>query len=119
MIRNAKVDSNQSEIVKALRNAGAWVTITSQLKNAFDILAGYKGKLFIVEIKDGMKPPSARRLSEGEQKCKDGFNSVGVYYYIITSIDEALHMICEHDYKITCSGFMHKCEKCGHTWGDC
>jgi len=32
-----KVDSNQSEIVKALRNAGAWVTITSQLKNAFDI----------------------------------------------------------------------------------
>jgi len=44
---------------------------------------------------------------------------VGVYYYIITSIDEALHMICEHDYKITCSGFMHKCEKCGHTWGDC
>jgi len=42
MIRNAKVDSNQSEIVKALRNAGAWVTITSQLKNAFDILAGYK-----------------------------------------------------------------------------
>lgn len=90
---SAKVDRNQPEIVKALRKAGAAVLITSQLKNAFDILVGYSGKLYLAEIKDGSKPPSQRKLTEGEQKCKDLFNSVGVEYHIITSIDDALKMI--------------------------
>jgi len=96
MIRNAKVDRNQPEIVKALRKVGATVLITSQLKNAFDILVGFRGKLYICEIKDGEKPPSARKLSEGEQKCKAAFESVGVKYHVINSIDEALEMIDEY-----------------------
>ena len=89
----AKVDDNQSEIVKALRKAGAVVLITSQLKNAFDLLVGYRGNLFIVEIKDGNKIPSKRKLTEGEQKCKDNFNSVGVDYHIVKNIKEAIELI--------------------------
>jgi len=91
--RAAKVDRNQPEIVKALRQMGATVLITSQLKNAFDILVGYRKKLFIVEIKDGLLPPSARKLTEGELKCKEKFESVGVKYHVIKSIDEAIDMI--------------------------
>ena len=72
---------------------GATVLITSQLKNAFDILVGYRKKLFIVEIKDGLLPPSARKLTEGELKCKEKFESVGVKYHVIKSIDEAIDMI--------------------------
>jgi len=93
MIRAAKVDSNQPEIVKALRKIGATVLITSQLKNAFDILVGYRGKLFIIEIKDGTLPPSKRKLSPGENKCKKNFGRVGVTYHIANSVDEALNII--------------------------
>jgi len=93
MRRAAKVDGNQQEIVKALRQAGATVLITSQLKNAFDILVGFRGKLFIIEIKDGKLPPSQRRLTEGESACKFNFNRVGITYHIVTSADEALFLI--------------------------
>lgn len=93
MIRAAKVDSNQSEIVKALRKVGATVLITSQLKNAFDILVGYRTRLFIIEIKDGRLVPSKRKLSDGENKCKTNFERVGVTYHIANSVDEALNII--------------------------
>jgi len=97
MRRAAKTDSNQQEIVKALRSIGAHVLLCHQLKNAFDILVGYRGKLFIIEIKDGSLPPSKRRLTEGEQKCADGFASVGVKYYIAESVDDAIKIVCEND----------------------
>ena len=94
MRRSAKVDRNQNEIVKALRQIGCCVLITSQLKNAFDILVGYRGKLFIMEIKDGELPPSARKLSEGEQKCMKCFDKVGVKYHTVISVDQAIQIVC-------------------------
>ena len=93
MRRAAKVDSNQSEIVSALRKVGAAVVITSQLKNAFDLLVMYRKRIYIVEVKDGSLPPSARKLTDGEMKCKKLVESVGVKYHIITSVDEALKMV--------------------------
>lgn len=93
MRRAAKVDSNQPDIVKTLRRLGAVVLITSQLKNAFDILVGFRGKLYIVEIKDGSLPPSKRKLTPGELKCKEKFESVGIKYHVINSVNEAIEMI--------------------------
>ena len=89
MRRAAKVDVNQNEIVTFLRRSGAAVLICSQLKNAFDILVGYNGRLMMVEIKDGTKPPSARKLTDGELKCKATFNAVNVPYYVVTSVQDA------------------------------
>ena len=91
MRRNARVDSNQKEIVEALRKAGASVLIVSMLKNCFDILVGFKGVNFIMEIKDGSKPPSQRKLTEGEAKFKESWR--GGPYYIVYSIEEALKII--------------------------
>lgn len=93
MRRDAKVDSNQSEIVAALRKCGASVIITSQLKNAFDILVLFKGKTHIVEIKDAKKPPSARKLTEGELKCKALVESQNVKYNVITNVNEAIELL--------------------------
>ena len=97
MRRAAKVDENQSVIVKALRRIGCTVLITSQLKNAFDLLVGYDGKLFIMEVKDGEKPPSQRKLSEGEQKCADDFERVNVPYNVVNSIDEAVELVTKRE----------------------
>ena len=89
----ARVDANQPEIVKALRDYGAYVVITSQLKNAFDILAFYNGKVYPIEIKDGSKPESARRLTAGEQICKKEIERRGCEYHIIKTVEEAINLI--------------------------
>ena len=56
----ARVDKNQSEIVSALRGAGAYVWIIGL---PVDLLVGYKNHTFLVEIKDG---PS-KRLTKLQQ----------------------------------------------------
>ena len=48
----ARVDKNQEQIVATLRNAGAYVWIIGL---PVDLLVGYKGKTFLVEVKDGPK----------------------------------------------------------------
>lgn len=100
MRRAAKIDRNQPEIVKALRKAGAVVKHVHQVKKLFDVLVFFQGKIYCVEIKDGELPPSARKLKDGEKECKDDIESVGVKYWIIKSIDEALEMIASHEVEL-------------------
>lgn len=66
--RKAKVDDNQSEIVKALRSVGCSVAITSGAGDGFpDIVVGFRGFNYLMEIKDGNKPPSARKLTSKQR----------------------------------------------------
>ena len=89
----ARTDGNQTPIVEALRAIGAKVVITSQLKNAFDILVGFRGQLFIMELKDGKLPPSRKKLTPGELKCKGDFEAVGVVYHVIESKEQAVNLL--------------------------
>ena len=67
MKRAAKVDTNQPEIVAALRAIGATVQHLHTVgKGCPDILVGYRGVNYLLEIKDGSKPPSKRRLTKDE-----------------------------------------------------
>jgi len=52
MRRAARVDANQDQIVSALRGAGAYVWIIGL---PVDLLVGYKGHTFLVEIKTDSK----------------------------------------------------------------
>jgi hypothetical protein len=52
----ARVDHNQDQIVSALRAAGAFVWVIGL---PVDLLVGYKGHTFLVEVKNGPK----RRLT--------------------------------------------------------
>jgi hypothetical protein len=56
----ARVDANQAQIVSALRAAGAYVWIIGL---PVDLLVGYNGNTFLVEIKDGPK----KRLTKLQQ----------------------------------------------------
>ena len=89
MRRNAKVDINQPLLVKQIRELGGVVLHTHQLKNAFDILVGYNEKLYIVEIKNNSKG----KLTAGELKCKELFNSVGVEYHTVWNIEQFKNLI--------------------------
>jgi hypothetical protein len=52
MRRAARVDANQTQIVSALRGAGAYVWIIGL---PVDLLVGYKNHTFLVEIKTDSK----------------------------------------------------------------
>jgi len=52
MRRAARVDANAIQVVSALRAAGAYVWIIGL---PVDLLVGYKGHTFLMEIKDGPK----------------------------------------------------------------
>lgn len=85
-----RVDANQVEIVKILRKFGCSVLILSSVgKGCPDILAGFKGQNYLIEIKDGKKPPSARKLTEHEQKFHDEWKG---QVCIINSALDALAM---------------------------
>ena len=87
MKRAARVDINQSEIVAAFRKLGWYVLIISQLKNCCDIAVSKAGRTIMVEIKDGAKPPSQRKLTEGEQKFKDEWQGE---WMLVESINDVI-----------------------------
>ena len=69
MRRAAKVDANQEQVVEALRAAGASVqTLAAIGKGVPDLLVGYQGQTLLLEVKDGRRPPSERRLTEDQLK---------------------------------------------------
>jgi len=86
-MRRARVDTNQTEIVKQLRLLGCTVLHVHQLKGCFDILVGYRGRNFAFEIKDPNQPPSKRKLTAGEQKFFDSWkgqvNVIETYEYAV------------------------------------
>ena len=86
-----RIDANQNAIVDALRECGATVRIISQGAGIPDLLVGYNGYTILMELKDGSKPPSARRLTEDEQKFFDEWT--GGMLVIVNSIDEALDIL--------------------------
>lgn len=83
--RAAKVDDNQKEVVALFRKLGWYVLIISQLKNCCDIIVSKDNITIAIEIKDGKKPPSQRKLSEGEVKFKDEWK--GKYELVICDDD--------------------------------
>lgn len=85
MRRAAKRDDNEKEIVVALRKAGAYVSFIDE---PCDLIVGYQGKTILFEVKDGNKPPSARKLTPNEQKFHDEWT--GGELYVVTCVDDAL-----------------------------
>lgn len=88
----SKVDTNQPAIVRALRQMGARVQILSMVGKGFpDLLICVRGKLALVELKDGNKPASQRRLTPDEQQWHEEWADAPLY--IVTSIDDAVALL--------------------------
>lgn len=65
--RAAKVDANHNLIVAALRTAGASVQSLAAVGHGVpDILVGIAGETYLLEIKDGSKPASQRKLTDDQ-----------------------------------------------------
>lgn len=69
MSRRKRVDANQALIVQTLRDIGASVEPLHFVGRGFpDVLVGFRGTNYLLEIKDGSKPPSRRKLTDDEKQ---------------------------------------------------
>lgn len=87
----ARIDANQPEIVKALRSVGAAVAPTHQLGKGFpDLVVGFRGVNYLLEVKDGNKPPSKRKLTADEEEWHLNWKGE---VSVVNDVDEALRVI--------------------------
>jgi hypothetical protein len=96
MRRACRTDSNQFQIVTALREAGCSVQPLHTVGAGVpDLLVGCVmpsgDRLnYLLEVKDGGKPPSKRQLTADEQSWHKNWKG---QVNVITSIKEALELI--------------------------
>lgn len=87
----SKVDANQQEIIAAVRKLGVTVAITSQIGKGFsDTVWGVEGINLLVEIKDGKKTPSKRKLTPSEEEFHNNWRG---QIEIVSSIEEAVKLV--------------------------
>lgn len=91
MRRRARIDANQTRIVEALRRVGCSVQSLAVLGSGVpDLLVARFGRLWLMELKDGDKPPSQRMLTDDEEAWIHRWQSP---VYIVKSVDEALLVV--------------------------
>jgi len=94
MRRAAKTDANHAPILRALRATGAYVVDCSHVGAGFpDAMAFFRGQCLLVEIKDGAKSPSRRRLTADQQVFHAEALARGVRIHVIHSEAEALALV--------------------------
>jgi Holliday junction resolvase len=92
-VRARKVDDNQPDIVKAFRAMGCSVWITSsQGQGAPDLVVSRDGWTVAVEVKDGAKPPSARKLTKDEETWKANWKGA---YAIVETVEQAHQLVAD------------------------
>jgi len=82
-----RTDANQQVIVRLLRQLGCHVLITASLGNgAPDLIVSRGMQTVFVEVKDGSKPPSARRLTDDEEAFR--LECQGKARYVVVETEE-------------------------------
>ena len=79
-----KPDTNQPEIVQALRDIGAVVFLIGR---PLDLLVAFRGRLTLMEVKN---PEGENKLSKSQKKTVDLLRAVGVDVPVVRSAEEAL-----------------------------
>lgn len=99
MRRAAKIDSNQHEIIDVFKRYGFSVLMLHQLGHGCpDILIGKHKQNTLVEIKDGNKSKSKRKLTEDQQVFHETWKGS---VYVVESIQQAIDLALIMDQNFT------------------
>lgn len=91
MRRAAKVDANQAAIVNALREIGVTVQPLHAVGSGCpDLLCGFRGRNILIEVKDGDKYPSARKLTADQVKWHGGWKG---QVAVVEDVDAAIAVV--------------------------
>jgi len=89
--RRARKDENQNPIVGALAQANVQAIDTSQLGKGFpDLVIGFRGKNYLIEVKNPAKPLSDRQLTDDQKKFHSAWHG---QVNTVETIDEILAII--------------------------
>ena len=91
MRKAAKIDANQNRVVDALRTAGASVqSLAATGKGCPDLLVGYQGINYLMEVKDGNKVPSAQKLTIDQEHWHSVWKGA---VHVVKNENEALKIL--------------------------
>ena len=94
MRRAARVDANQTDIMRALRKIGCVLQDLSSVGGGCpDLAVGWRGKLVMLEVKDGSKAPSARVLTPAQVEWHERWQGMPVR--VVMSPAEAIQAVQE------------------------
>jgi hypothetical protein len=107
--RVRKVDANQPDIVQTFRAMGCEVWITSEMgRGAPDLVIRKGSEVRLIEVKDGSKAPSARKLTKDEEEFQNKWEPV---YAVIETQEQAHQLVADmilktalRPSKASCSG---------------
>lgn len=87
-----RTDANHKEIIVGLRKYPVLSVFSTHMvgKGFPDIVIGYKGINYLVEIKDGAKSKSRKKLTEDEIKFHSSWNGQII---IAENIDDVLRLL--------------------------
>ena len=88
----ARKDANDVALTALARKLGAFV-LHQDPGAGFDWLLFHRGRVLIVEIKDGAKPPSQRHLTDTEKTCQSICLAHGVEYHIVRNEQDLLALL--------------------------
>jgi hypothetical protein len=93
MRRAARTDANQTAIVEALRAVGSSVLSLAAIgKGCPDLLVCRQDKLYLLEVKDGSKPPSERKLRDNQKAWHVAWCGT---VYVVESVEQALAVVLD------------------------
>lgn len=89
--RAARTDDNHREVAQALIDIGATVCHLHAVgMGAPDMCIGFRGKNYMLEVKDGKKPPSATKLNTMQERWHQLWQG---HVAVVYSVDDALREI--------------------------
>lgn len=83
-------DANHADVGDGLRVRGWSVLDLAQYGVSVDYAVSKPGFAALLEVKDGNKPPSARKLTEKEQKLRDNWEGP---YVMAISLEDAVEQL--------------------------
>ena len=92
--RARRVDENQLAIVQALRKIGACVIdLSAAGRGVMDLLVCYRGRVWMVEIKNPTKPKGDQMLKPAQIKLHKAIGDAGCEVHIVRNVDEAIALV--------------------------
>lgn len=86
-MRARRVDANLKEIVDEFRRLGCAVHVTNDM---WDLTISLGGLVMLIEVKDGAKPPSAKRLSK---RAKEFYKTWLAHPRIVENKEQAKEVV--------------------------
>lgn len=84
-----KRDANEADLVRLWESAGG-LWYPQDRKTGFDGVAVFRGRILLVEVKDGSLPPSRRTLTDNERRQRERIEYQNVEYTLWQCVDDVV-----------------------------